>query len=67
MSMGLILYFFVPIKAIIKIAQLIINEYVSLLGELKFSTFINPKAADASNPTTAGRNPLNTVSTAGCF
>ena len=39
--------------------QLIINEYISSLGELKFSAFIKTNAADASNPTTAGRNPLN--------
>ena len=66
-TIGLILYFLVPTKAIRKMRQLIINEYMSSLGELKFSAFINTNAADASNPTTAGRNPLNTASTAGCF
>ena len=33
----------------------------------KFSLFIKTRAAAASKPTTAGRNPLNTASTAGCF
>ncbi len=34
--------------------QLIINEYISSLGELKFSAFIKTNAADASNPTLPG-------------
>jgi hypothetical protein len=66
-TIGLTLYFRVPTKATRKMMQLTINEYISSLGELKFSVFINTRAADASSPTTAGRNPLNTASTAGCF
>lgn len=66
-TIGLTLYFRVPTKATRKMMQLTINEYISSLGELKFSVFINIKAADARRPTTAGRNPLNTASTAGCF
>ena len=33
----------------------------------KFSPFIRTKAAAASSPTTPGRSPQNTASTAGCF
>ena len=47
--------------------QLMTKEYMSSLGELKFSEFINTSAAEASRPTTAGRSPLNTTSTEGCF
>ena len=47
--------------------MLIMKEYMSSSGELKFSAFIKTSAADANNPTTAGRSPLNTASTAGCF
>ena len=47
--------------------QLMTKEYMSSLGELKFSEFINTSAAEASRPTTAGRSPLNTASTEGCF
>ena len=47
--------------------QLMTNERVSSVGEPKFSAFINTKAADASKPTTAGRKPLKTDSTTGCF
>ena len=43
------------------------NERVSSVGEPKFSTFISTRAAEASSPTTAGRSPLNTDSTTGCF
>lgn len=46
---------------------LMMKEYISSWGELKFSVFISTSAADASSPTTAGRSPLNTASTAGCF
>lgn len=46
--------------------QLMTKEYMSSLGELKFSEFINTSAAEASRPTTAGRSPLNTASTEGC-
>lgn len=46
--------------------QLMTKEYMSSLGELKFSEFINTSAAEASRPTTAGR-VLNTASTEGCF
>lgn len=66
-SIGLILYFLVPINATKKITTLTMNEYISSLGELKFSTFIKIKAAEANNPTTAGRKPLKTASTIGCF
>lgn len=65
--MGLALYLLVPMKAIRKMMLLIMKEYMSLSGELKFSSFIKTRAADANNPTTAGRSPLNTASTAGCF
>lgn len=65
--MGLALYFLVPMKAIRKMMLLIMKEYMSSSGELKFSAFIKTSAADANNPTTAGRSPLNTASTAGCF
>lgn len=65
--MGLALYFLVPMKAIRKMMMLIMKEYMSSSGELKFSAFIKTSAADANNPTTAGRSPLNTASTAGCF
>lgn len=44
--------------------MLIMKEYMSSSGELKFSAFIKTSAADANNPTTAGRSPLNTASTA---
>lgn len=47
--------------------QLMTKEYMSSLGELKFSEFINTSAAEASRPTTAGRSPLNTAYTEGCF
>ena len=46
-TIGLTLYFRVPTKATRKMMQLTINEYISSLGELKFSVFINIKAADA--------------------
>ena len=54
-TIGLTLYFRVPTKATRKMMQLTINEYISSLGELKFSVFINTRAADASSPTTADR------------
>ena len=57
--MGLALYFLVPMKAIRKMMLLIMKEYMSSSGELKFSSFIKTSAADANNPTTAA--------TAGCF
>ena len=37
------------------------------LMELKFSLFISSKAAARIRPTTAGRKPLKTLSTAGSF
>ena len=54
-------------KATRKMMILIMKEYMSSSGELKFSAFIKTSAADASSPTTAGRSPLNTASTEGCF
>ena len=38
--MGLALYFLVPMKAIRKMMLLIMKEYMSSSGELKFSSFI---------------------------
>ena len=66
-KIGLTLYFLVPTKATIKITQLITKVRTSFVGEPKFSTFINTKAADANKPTTAGRKPLKIASTIGCF
>ena len=40
-------------KATRKMMILIMKEYMSSLGELKFSAFIKTSAADASSPTTA--------------
>ena len=67
MAMGLMLYRRVPTKATIKMMQLMINVYKSSVGDEKFSFVISTKAAEASRPTTAGRKPLNTASTTGCF
>ena len=47
--------------------QLMTKEYMSSLGELKFSEFINTSAAEASSPTTAGRSQLHTASTEGSY
>ena len=65
--MGLILYLYVPTNATMKIMQLMMNVYRSVLKLPKFSAFISSKEADASKPTTAGRSPLKTASTEGCF
>ena len=46
------------------IIMLVTMPYVSVP---KFSPFISTKAAEASSPTTPGRNPLNTAATDGCF
>ena len=53
--MGLTLYFLVPMKAARKMMILMMKEYISSWGELKFSVFISTSAADASSPTTACR------------
>ena len=46
---------------------LMVNCDVDSLGLLKFSGFMSNKADAANSPTTAGRNPLKTDSTVGCF
>ena len=63
-SIGFTLYLCDAMNTDINIIILVIMPYVSVP---KFSPFISTSAAEASNPTTPGRNPLNTAATDGCF
>src|SRR5574344_1866661 len=65
MRIGLLLKYLVPTKVAINKPTLIQNCQGFVVGEEKFSLFINSNAAAASKPTTAGLNPVKMLCTNG--
>ena len=65
MRIGFIFSTRVPKKVAMKSAMLIQKCHGLMSGDEKFSFVISSKAAAASNPTTAGRKPINTLCTVG--
>ena len=65
--MGLSLMTFTPTKALMKISMLTMNWKGDVDTLPKFSLVISSKAAEANNPTTAGRKPQKMEAMMGLF